>query len=58
VDECKPLLRGNRPSAASIGALVNRPELSRGPFGPTDPRRAHVVLPMDPRVGRCRLTPG
>ena len=43
------VLRGNRPSAASVGALLGRPEISRGPFGPRDPRRAHVV-------GRCWLT--
>jgi hypothetical protein len=37
------VLRGNRPGAASLGALVGTPELSRGPFGPSDPRRHHVV---------------
>jgi hypothetical protein len=43
-------LRGNRPGAASIGAIIGNPRLSPGPFGPNDPRRAHCVLPMDPRV--------
>lgn len=33
-----------------MGALVGAPALSRGPFGPRDPRRHHVCLPADPRV--------
>ena len=44
------VLRGNRPGAASLGALIGNLKLSRGPFGPTDPRRYHVCVPMDPRV--------
>ena len=44
------ILRGNRPGAATIGALVGRPFLSRGPFREGDARRNHVVIPMDPRV--------
>ena len=43
-------LRGNRPGAASFGPLVGAPSLSPGPFAPNDPRRAHCVLPVDPRV--------
>ena len=43
-------LRGNRPGAASFGPLVGAPAVSPGPFAPDDPRRAHCVLPMDPRV--------
>ena len=43
-------LRGNRPGAASAGAIIGAPWLSPGPFGPNDPRRAHCVLPPDPRV--------
>ncbi|CEG01687.1 Domain of unknown function DUF547 [Ostreococcus tauri] len=44
------ILRGNRPGAATIGALTGRPSLSRGPFRAGDPRRNHVVIPMDPRI--------
>ena len=44
------ILRGNRPSAASVGALLGRWGLSRGPFAERDPRRAFVVLPYEPRV--------
>lgn len=44
------ILRGNRPGAATIGALAGKPSLSRGPFREKDPRRNHVVLPMDPRI--------
>lgn len=44
------ILRGNRPGAATIGALIGRPSLSRGPFRAGDARRNHVVIPMDPRV--------
>jgi glutaredoxin len=44
------VLRGNRPGAASIGALLGKMSLSRGPFREKDPRRSNVVLPMDPRV--------
>ena len=43
-------LRGNRPGAASFGPLVGAPAVSPGPFAPDDPRRAHCVLPVDPRV--------
>ena len=43
-------LRGNRPGAASFGPLVGAPSLTPGPFAPDDPRRAHCVLPVDPRV--------
>ncbi len=44
------VLRGNRPGAASVGALLGKISLSRGPFREKDPRRSNVVLPMDPRV--------
>ena len=45
------ILRGNRPGAASLGAIVGKPGLSRGPFDATsDPRAQHVVLPVDPRI--------
>lgn len=40
------ILRGNRPSAASIGALSGQWWLSRGPFADGDARRPFVVLPM------------
>ena len=44
-------LRGNQPSAASIGAIVGFPKLSRGPFAnPNDPRRRNAIVPFDPRV--------
>lgn len=39
------ILRGNRPSAASVGALSGQWWLSRGPFASGDPRRRFVVLP-------------
>ena len=39
-----------RPTASSIGALVGQPWLSRGPFGPTDPRRPMAMHPVDPRI--------
>lgn len=44
------VLRGNRPGAASLGALLGKPSLSRGPFREGDPRRYNVILPMDPRI--------
>jgi hypothetical protein len=45
------ILRGNKPGAASLGAVVGKPGLSRGPFDAAgDPRAQHVVLPMDPRI--------
>ena len=44
------VLRGNRPGAATLGALLGNPSLSRGPFRAGDPRRYNVVLPMDPRI--------
>ena len=44
-------LRGNRPGAASLGALVGNPKLSRGPFAATgDKRRENAIVPPDPRV--------
>lgn len=36
------ILRGNRPAASSIGMLLKIPQLSKGPFTPSDPRAAHV----------------
>lgn len=36
------VLRCNRPAASSIGMLLGLPSLSKGPFGPQDPRRQHV----------------
>lgn len=44
------ILRGNRPGAATLGALLDKPWLSRGPFREGDPRRNHVCAPADPRV--------
>ena len=43
-------LRGNRPGAASVGAILGKPKLSPGPFASDDPRRAFTIEPMDPRV--------
>ena len=44
-------LRGNRPGAASLGALLGNPKLSRGPFAATDdPRRKNAIVHPDPRV--------
>ena len=46
-------LRGNRPGAASLGAIVGRPGLSRGPFATDgfDGRlRFAAADPIDPRV--------
>lgn len=44
-------LRGNRPGAASLGALLGKPSVSRGPFRDrADPRRANAIVPPDPRV--------
>lgn len=42
------ILRGNRPGAASLEAILGVPGLSRGPFGPRDPRwgwRARSLSP-------------
>jgi len=44
------ILRGNRPSAASIGALLGMPSLSKGPFARGDPRLLLVVAPGEPRI--------
>eukprot|EP00878_Enallax_costatus_P009243 GHUV01009661.1.p1 GENE.GHUV01009661.1~~GHUV01009661.1.p1 ORF type:complete len:515 (+),score=139.91 GHUV01009661.1:157-1701(+) len=44
------ILRGNRPAASSIGMLLKLPQLSKGPFKASDPRAAHVVSPVDPRI--------
>lgn len=44
------ILRGNRPGAATLGALLGKPWLSRGPFREGDPRRNHACAPADPRV--------
>ena len=44
-------LRGNQPGAASLGAILGFPALSRGPFAdPLDPRRRNAIVPPDPRV--------
>ena len=44
------VLRGNRPGAASLEAILGAPGVSRGPFGSGDPRAAHACVPMDPRI--------
>ena len=44
------VLRGNRPGAASLEAILGAPGVSRGPFGSGDPRAAHTCVPMDPRI--------
>ena len=44
------VLRGNRPGAASVEAILGVPGASRGPFGSEDPRAAHACVPMDPRI--------
>ncbi len=46
------VLRGNSPGAAALGSLLGVPWLSKGPFGPGDPRGAHVS------VGGHGLEPG
>ena len=44
-------LRGNKPGAVSLGAVLGHSNLSRGPFDrPEDPRRANAIVPPDPRV--------
>ena len=44
-------LRGNKPGAASVGAIVGMPSLSRGPFDSIkDPRRVNSIVPPDPRI--------
>ena len=44
------ILRGNRPSPSSWGALLGLPGLSPPPFCLGDPRLAHCIADPDPRI--------
>uniref|UniRef100_A0A061R7D0 Duf547-domain-containing protein n=1 Tax=Tetraselmis sp. GSL018 TaxID=582737 RepID=A0A061R7D0_9CHLO len=44
------VLRGNRPSPASLFALIGRPQWAEGHFKRSDPRARLAIDPMDPRI--------